>query len=264
MGGVRVARWVLVVSVLAASGLGMGPLPAEAQTADPVISAGRMVVAEPGPGTATAVIVPLTLDRTAVEPVTVGYETVDVGSAVSTGPVPDYVAKLGGVATIPAGKRAASIRVVVRGDRTPEDTSGPEWFMVRLTDASHAKPGNASGEVAIRDRARTSGLAVADAEVIEGDVQTVRVAVTVSLAAPQPSDVAVDWATNPIGAGPNRAGPNVDFLPASGTAVIPAGSTSSLVEVYLRGDTLTEPREASTSCSTLRRRRRRSSTAWAE
>ena len=82
----------------------------------------------------------------------------------------------------------------------------------------------------------TPAFSITDAgPVIEGDTGTTVATFTVTLAAPSPAALSVDYATS----GGNAAAP-ADFTPASGTLVFQPGETSKTVVVPVNGDTTDE------------------------
>lgn len=81
-------------------------------------------------------------------------------------------------------------------------------------------------------------VSIADVTVTEGDDGTVEAKFPVFLSAAATKDVAVDFTT-----APGSAGEGSDYLPGAGTVIFPAGSTSQVVIVAVRGDTLVEPDE---------------------
>jgi uncharacterized repeat protein (TIGR01451 family) len=70
------------------------------------------------------------------------------GSAVSTGPSPDFVAIPAGVVTIPAGQTSLTIPVTINGDTVFE---GEEQFTLNLTAVTNATPGSLSATATLTD-----------------------------------------------------------------------------------------------------------------
>ncbi len=84
----------------------------------------------------------------------------------------------------------------------------------------------------------SSSITIGDVVVVEGNAGTTAATFAVSLAAPNASDVTVDFATTD-----GTAAAPGDYTAASGTLTILAGSTSGAVTVSVVGDTLDEPDE---------------------
>lgn len=82
-------------------------------------------------------------------------------------------------------------------------------------------------------------LSVGGATIVEGDAGKARVAVPLTLSAPVASAVTASWST--VG---GSATPPGDFVPASGTVTIPAGSLSATIAVTTRPDRAAEGEES--------------------
>jgi microcystin-dependent protein len=201
----------------------------------PTVSIGDATVVE-GDGGNANVSFPVRLSSAQAGPVTVHYSTAN-GTAQAPS---DYVAKNQGTLTIPAGKTAANIVVVVKGDRRPEPD---ETFTVNLSAPTGAGLGRASatGTIIDNDPNALPAISIGDASVVEGDTGTSRAVFDVTLDHASASTVTVPWAT---AAGTAKAGP--DYVTASGTLSFPAGTTSLTVGVVVKGDTVVEPDETAT------------------
>jgi PKD repeat protein len=81
-------------------------------------------------------------------------------------------------------------------------------------------------------------LTISDATVTEGDSGSVNAAFTLTLSASSAQTVSVNWAT-----ADGTATAPADYTAGSGTASFPPGSTSQVVSVSVRGDTVDEPNE---------------------
>lgn len=141
-----------------------------------------------------------------------------------------------GVLTFAPGETSKTLTVPVLDDRLDELD---ETFPVRLADPVQAKLADAEGLVTIRDDDAPPQISIADASVSEGDEGTVKAVFAVTLSEPSGLEVTVAYATSD---GTARAGS--DYQPATGTLVIPAGSTSASVEVNVAGDRVDENDEA--------------------
>ncbi len=82
---------------------------------------------------------------------------------------------------------------------------------------------------------------ITDASVAEGNSGTTLLAFPVTIGQALPTDVTFDWTT-----AAGIATPGTDFIAASGTVTIPAGSTSASIQVTVTGDALIEPTETFT------------------
>jgi alpha-tubulin suppressor-like RCC1 family protein len=159
----------------------------------------------------------------------VHYAT-SAGTATSPG---DFVAVSRNV-TIAAGQVSTVVTVGVRGDALVE---GTETFKVTLSTPSNATLGTASATGTILDDDPGSGtrLGIGNATVVEGNSGARSVRLTVSLSAPAAGPVSAHYATSA-----GSASSVSDFVSASGTVTIPAGSTSALVLVSVKADTVFE------------------------
>jgi hypothetical protein len=165
-------------------------------------------------------------------PTIVDYETADV-TAVAPG---DYTATAGSV-TIAPGDTAGTFSVPVVGDTLYE---GQERFLVALTGATNGavEDDDYSGYGIIQDDDPEPVVSVADPSVLEGDTGTTNAAFTVSIDAPSGLDTQVGYTT----VDGTATAPD-DYAATSGIATIPAGSTSTTVDVPVNGDTEYEGNE---------------------
>jgi ribosomal protein L35AE/L33A len=106
-------------------------------------------------------------------------------------------------------------------------------YQATLTSNGDATPSLA--DVTLTAGPGTPGLSVGDAIVTEGEAGTANLVFTVSLPWPTAAEVRVNYAT-----ASGTATVGTDFVPASGTAIIPAGATSTIVAVTVLGDTALE------------------------
>jgi chitinase len=168
--------------------------------------------------------------------VTAHYATVS-GTALAGS---DFDAASGTV-TIPAGSTSAAVAVAVNGDTVVEPN---EIFTVKLSSPTGpAILGKSTGFGTIINDDPSSGarLSIGDALIVEGRVGSRLVRLNVTLSAPQPVQVAAHFATI---AGTAHAGS--DFVAASGTVIMPAGTTSAIVAIAVNGDGTVEPNESFT------------------
>src|SRR5262249_2901702 len=189
----------------------------------PVLSVADVSTAEGQSGTKTLTFT-ATLSAPSGQTVAFTYTTANGTAAAGS----DYVAKSGSVSFFP-GTTSQTISITVNGDTVAE---GDETFFLDITGVTNATLGD--GE-AVGTLLEDDSLRVNDAVVTETDTGTVGAVFTVSLAAPLPYQVSVDYTT---AAGTATAG--VDFAPISGTVVFAPGETSRQVVVPVIGDLLDE------------------------
>jgi Calx-beta domain/Cysteine-rich secretory protein family len=200
----------------------------------PDVSIGSASIVE-GQTRTRYVRVTVSLSRTTTTPVTVNYATAS-GTATAGS---DFSGKSGTV-TIAAGATTAVITVAVKGDRLVE---GNETFTVNLSDPQGATLRHATGSVSILDDDRIttqSGgvqVSIGSASLVEGNSGTRALRFTVSLSGVSQRVVQVHYATAP---GTATA---TDFTGRAGNVSIPAGATSALVSVWVKGDTEHEANE---------------------
>jgi chitinase len=176
-----------------------------------------------GDSTATVTVA---LTEPSATPVTFDFATADDTAAAGV----DYVAASGS-RTIPAGQLGATFPVTLKGDTANE---GDEALFVDI--------GNASVSV-LRDRGTVEianddgGLSVADVTVTEGNAGLKTATFVVQMANPAPVPVSFDVRAV---AGTATAS---DFLPSWQALTIPAGMTSKVFTVAIKGDTVGEADE---------------------
>jgi parallel beta-helix repeat protein len=192
--------------------------------AAPGISIADVSVVETDTGT-RSLSFSVKLSAASGRPVSVRYATAD-GSAVAGS---DYTTR-SGTLSIPAGQTTVSVGIPIIGDLVVEPD---ESFFVDLFDPTHAVlvTPRAVGRILDND----AKLSINDIVMSEGDVGVVDAVFTVSLSAPSPAEISVSYVAAATTA---RAG--VDFAAVSGTLTIPAGSTSALLRIPVRGDLLDE------------------------
>src|SRR5262249_29445650 len=83
------------------------------------------------------------------------------------------------------------------------------------------------------------GLSIDDVELMEGDTGTTDAVFTVTLSQASNQTVTVDFATTD-GTADAASG---DYVAASGTLTIPAGTTAQTISITVNGDTTVEPDE---------------------
>ena len=179
----------------------------------------------------------VTLSRTSSQTVTVDYATTEVTATAATGIGKDYGPPSGeatGTLVIPAGLDTGEISVYVADDDVPE---GTETFHVSLSNAVNAViaegAGTAVGTILDDDVTR---IAIGAADAYEAD-GTIEFPVTLSAASTDP--VTVRYTTFD-----GSATQPDDYLAASTTLTIPAGTTTATIAVTLTDDTFVEDPES--------------------
>ena len=194
----------------------------------PTISLADLVVTEPSGRSGVAPIaLPVVLDVAPAGPVVVSWRTV-TGSAGAS----DFVAASGSF-TINAGSQGGGLPLDIRADRTAEPT---ESFTVELTAVTGAAIGDGVGRVDIRDA--STGLAVADATVLEPDAGGVDLTIPVTVPSAPNKPVTFTWE---LRAGTASIGS--DVVAATGSGVISKGTLSSIIFVRVSGDVVVEAAE---------------------
>ena len=164
-------------------------------------------------------------------PVTFSWATVD-GTATAGS---DYVTASGTV-TIPAGQTRASFSVTVNGDTDIEPDEYLTVAIANVTGATYAPSSLLTGT--IRNDDGPPPLYVYSSSPDEGDTGTTTLSFDAELDHASASPVTFSWATVD---GTATAGS--DYVTASGTVTIPAGSTWASFSVTVNGDTDIEPDE---------------------
>ncbi len=114
------------------------------------------------------------------------------------------------------------------------------------TEVADGVDNNCDGQVDEGVAGQLPSMSIADASISEGDNGTVSLIFTVSLSAPSTTSVSVDYATSDTSPASGSATAGSDYIAASGTLIIPAGSTSGTVTVSVIGDTMVETNETFT------------------
>ena len=192
----------------------------------------------------------VTLSNPSIRPIDVLYYTQD-GTALSGHEYAGVPKTSPHMITIPAGMTSADLPV-----HTTASTgiAGPdETFQVHLVSAKDELSGQqkplpvsfnpqhstATGTIV---NVTTEEVSINDVSVVEGNSGVQTATFTVSLAAPSSVPVTVHYAT----ADGTATVSGQDYLPKSGTVVIPAGHTQADVAVQVRGDLLQEADETFT------------------
>jgi large repetitive protein len=195
----------------------------------PVIDIDEPTLAE-GQSGPSPVTFSVTLSHPAAWTVTVDWDTV-AGTATEG---IDYAGASGTVTFAPTDT-SETVQVTVNGDGTFEPD---ETFALDLSNASGAPIGDPQGIATIANDDDVPVLSVTDVSVAEGNAGTRHLGFVVSLTGASDVDASVDFATVD-----GTATGGADFVAASGTLVVPAGETSGVVDVVVKGDVAYEATE---------------------
>jgi glucose/arabinose dehydrogenase len=176
-----------------------------------------------------SVTVDVSLSTVPTAAVTVDYTTQDGAGSQGATAGSDYIAKSGTV-SFAAGVSTQSIAVNVIGDTVVE---ADEHFGLQLLNAHGAPIVAGTASVTILDDDPSTGLrlSVGDVKILEGNGGTPSATLTVSLSAPSPGGVTVDYATSN-----GTATAPTDYTAKSGTITLAAGKTSKAVAIPIKGD----------------------------
>jgi hypothetical protein len=193
------------------------------------------VIAKEGDTGQTAFSFTVSLDAPQPAPVTVDFATAD-----GTATAPSDYAATSGTLTFAPGETAKTVTVQVNGDTTVEPD---EAFTLNLSNATgHAAIADAQGVgTIVNDDQAQSRISINDVTIAEGNAGQTAFGFTVSLDAPQPARVTVDFATGDVTA----TAPD-DYAATVGTLTFAAGETAKTVTVQVNGDTTAEPNETFT------------------
>jgi ribosomal protein L35AE/L33A/urease beta subunit len=207
--------------------------------AAPALSVNDVSLTEGNSGATNAVFT-VSLSAVSGLPVGVYYNTI-AGSATSG---TDY-GNTSGYLFIPAGQTSATVTVPVYGDTAIEAN---ETFVLNLYNpmsATIARP-QGTGTIVNDDFPVVS---VAQSSAVEGNSGVSYAAFTLTLSAPSPQTVSVQYNTTDLvyAGGPPpypSANAGVDYAATSGTATFAPGATTTTVLVPVYGDRTIEPDEA--------------------
>ena len=196
----------------------------------PGIAIGNVSITEGNSGTKNAAFT-VTLSAASGRTTKVNYATADNTATAGS----DYTAT-SGTLTIPAGSTTGTINVTIKGDTTVEPD---ETFFVNLTTPINVVITDSQGLGKIRNDDTT--ISIGNVSVTEGNSGTTNANFTVTLSAAASVPVTVHYAT-----ADGTATAGSDYLAASGTLTIPAGSTTGTISVPVAGDKLNEANETFT------------------
>jgi hypothetical protein len=229
--GVRLGRALASLAVAGSVVLGSAQTVSAAPT--PNITIGDVTVVEGNSGTTNAVFTiqasPAPKNCCALQ---VAWTT-----APSTASAPaDYVTSSGTV-TLSRSTSSQTVAVPVVGDTLDEAN---ETFVVNLSNlvGSPGTIADGQGAATITDNDPLPVVSVDDVTVAEGDAGTTSATFTVSLSTVSGRSVTVNWATT---AGTATAG--TDYVAASGSRTIAAGTATASVTITVNGDTQPEADE---------------------
>lgn len=193
-----------------------------------------LVVADASAGEADGTIsLDVELTNASATPVSVDYATAD-GTATAGA---DYTATSGSLSFAP-GETSKPIVVTITNDALSEDD---ETLLLNLTNASGAVLVDTQGVGTILDDDADPTVGIGNVSVAEGDAGSSAASFAVTLSAPAGREVAVDYVT-----ADGSATAGADYTATSGTLTLPAGTTSSTIDVPVLGDFLDEGNETFT------------------
>ena len=173
---------------------------------------------------------PVSLSAPSAGPVSVNFATV-AGSA--TAPADD--ATTSGTVTFAPGQTSKSVTVLVKGDLIDEAV---ETLSVVLSSPVGGVVSDGTAVGRITDNDPVPSLRINSVQTAEGDSGTKNLTFTVSLSRASGREVRVHWTT-----ANGTAVAGSDYVAASGTLVIPAGSTQKTIVVKVKGDQAAEPNQ---------------------
>ena len=214
--------------------------------AAPVVSINDVTFTE---GSGSALLFTVSLSAPSGKTVTVRYATAEDGTATTSGPFADFMAKSGTLTFLP-DETSMTIAIpifddVYREGATVHPMSGPdtilgETFSVKLTSPSNATLGDATGAASIENGGDTLlGLAVSDVAVVEGNSGTKTATFRVQLSAP-----AVDAVTFTAATRNSSAVAGEDYGAVDRQFTIAADATAVDVAVTIGGDANFEATES--------------------
>jgi chitinase len=148
----------------------------------------------------------------------------------------DYVAK-SGTLTFSSGQLTKTVTVQVKGDTAVE---GNEVLFVNLFSPTGAAIADGSGKGTILndDQPPKPMVSITDVTGVEGNTGTRLFTFTITLSAPAPGAISVNYATSN-----GTASAGGDYTAASGSVHFTAGQTSKQVTISVKGDTTKEADE---------------------
>jgi hypothetical protein len=199
----------------------------------PTIGINSAFLTEGAQGTSSNVQVQVTLSNPSSQTITVAYATANQTATAGS----DYVAASGTV-TFNPGETTKNIPIQINGDDVDEIS---ETFVVSLTNPTNATIGTAQNTVTIGDDDGPT-ISINSISVNEGNTGVTTATFTITLSAASVQDVLVNLAT-----ASGTATGGLDYQQVfSGTVFIPAGQTSTTVNLRVFGDFQIEPDETFT------------------
>jgi hypothetical protein len=195
----------------------------------PVIDLDAPSVTEGNTGT-SALTFTLSLSHQSAAPVTVDWATASGTATAGT----DFLSGSGTV-TFASLATSETVTVTIKGDALYEHD---ETVTVELSNSTNAPIGRPQRQGSIANDDAAPSVSVSDPSVTEGDAGTTALHFTLSTTIASGADATVQYATSD-----GSATVGDDYVAASGSVTIPAGSTTATVDVTVEGDTTFEPDE---------------------
>ncbi len=198
----------------------------------PAISVVNAFRTEGASGTSGNALIDIKLSNPSSQTITVAFATANGTATAGT----DYVATSGTVTFNPL-ETTKTISVQVNGDNLDELN---ETILMNLTSPTNATIATPQGVGTIVDDDGPT-VSIGSASAAEGNTGFINLVFTVTLSAPSPQDIGVDYATTG-----GTATPNFDYqqvFPNSRSVFIPAGASSGTLSIRIFPDLQVEPDE---------------------
>ncbi len=195
----------------------------------PSISIADLTALETNSGL-TPVIITLTLSLPSEKTISLQYMTQDE-SAIA---LEDYVPVVAANLSISPGETSKTITVYFIGDTIDEVD---ETFLILLSNPTNVSVLDDTGVITIDDDDGPN-ISISNAQVTEGHSGAINITFTVTLSAPSPQSVTVEFAT-----GDDSATAGEDYEAAFGFVTFLAGETEKTITITVYGDTLIEGHE---------------------
>ncbi|HEY6549190.1 MAG TPA: Calx-beta domain-containing protein, partial [Vicinamibacteria bacterium] len=209
------------MSAVLADGVGLGVL--QDDDASPSLRVADASLVEGAAGTSSMMLFVVSLDAPSGQEVSVAY----AAAGATAAPGADFLPASGSLVFAP-GEVQRSVAVVVLGDALDE---ADETLSLVLSSPTGAVLDDGVGLGLIRDDDAPPALRVADASLVEGAPGLSPMLFVVTLDAPSGKPVSVTFATSP-----QSARPGTDYVTASGSVTLPAGTVNATVAVQVVGD----------------------------
>ncbi|MGI8982308.1 MAG: Calx-beta domain-containing protein [Pirellulaceae bacterium] len=176
----------------------------------------------------------LTLSNPTAQDVVITYNTT---SGTATGDVDYNQQNAPATITIPAGQTTATVTISTFEDLLDEPD---ETFFLNILSATNTLVSDGQGVGTITDDDATPTISITDATVLEGNVGSQIVTLTVTLTNPSSQAVVVTYTT----ADGTATAAGGDYVTTAGTLTFAPGQTSQTIDVLVNGDLTFEATES--------------------